>query len=563
MGRDSKQFIEYTEPRPFTLPTIAEIPNFPFPSTLIPRQTLFYSGQILEEIMWHVSDQLLVAGVAASRRSWTKYNAEGDTEEFIAELDGRNLSGAPLKFLPEYVVQVQEAIDEILAIADFDDTRSAMFARIFANNQGIPSQTVWNEDTKLKDNMQVNLAGSIQGIDALTRAQAGEWPFSVDYIRNITPFIGVTADRQVQADLDVEQSAGYPASQIGGDVQVENEDGVLETRIDGITGPMTSQSRPTYGNRTETDPTGSFQQNDPDQGYTILSHLALAIHQLRYQPPQIETFPNEQPIRDYTTNLISNTTPAIGWVVSQPTETVTQNFQNWGNWLIKGRIGITSQGLNMTAGGNPITAEASIPNCPLAVFFPPPEVTCSCTGGDNAYGIWFSSDYQSFVWSELQYGSDLPQFTGRARQKGFNRNTVLRIKGSASAGSAPISGTGEQVRVAVRTAVLGIIDVPFYTIGGLPFEDNLMDAIRNSSTEDLSWYNPRFDALLALMIEAKVSLGVSTTCPTIPGPGGVGVDDQCRDTFAATSCNINPAFAIVESVHLDEVALAGDPVDDY
>lgn len=536
----SGQYIEYQDPMPFTIPSQQEIVTLGIFSELRTRSGLNYSGTVVEEIMYEIDRENSLRG--NTKTTWKKYGSSlSDFTTFTPNKEGANLNGSPTKWFPQYIADIQSAIDVLVADPKVPDSRSAFLVRAFANGLGLPGKD-WRDTTKLKDNITVLSSGQAIVIDPLSRAQAGQWPFTPGYLQNCTTKLGVRLDGTSQADVNT-GDLNWPQSVVG------------KTTSSGVAGfdvPMTADNRPNLGNRKGP----GDDLTDRDQGYTYLSHLAHVVQMVRWQPPQVEWFPNNQTPRDYTSNIISSTTPNANWVLAQPVETTS--LQNWGNWLIKGHVGIVGQQAHIRAYPNPSVIEGSQGNCPFAVFFPPPTAHCSCSSSDDAYFIWWSNEYYGFTWNELI----LPQ-TGDATPKFFNKNTKLKVKYSiTSTGGQNV--TRNRFDVAVRTAAIGLIDVPWTTVGSVEGGGTgiLEIPLKQKLNELYPWYNPAgVDAIMALRLLCTNRASATWDCDAISVPGtGRILPDYCN---SVESCEVPDHTALIDYVWLDEEGLAGDPVNEY
>lgn len=548
--RSGANFIRYSDPRPFVVPTEENRQTGIFQVTPIPKRFLPFASSQLEEIMYELDQEYDRRGT--TKPTWKKYlRSTTDFTTFTPDREGSNLLNACLDFFAQYIKDIQDAIDGLMNDSDIPDTRAAFLARTFANNQGIPASRQYDSTTKLRDSINIPASGTTIVVDPLSRAQAGLWPFDHTVIDQIDNILGVDLKGNKQHNLDVPAS-DFPQSVIG---QID-----ADGNVPGFDIAMTPDNRPTLGSRAETNSLGTTV-GDEDQGYSYIGPIAHMVQQVRWQPPQIEFFPNNQTPRDFTTNLVNNQTGDINWVLAQPTEQNTQQAQNWGFWFIKGFVGIENNQAVIRAYPNPSVQASQTGICPFAVFFPPPVAQCSCGGGDSAFFIWHSSDFPGFSVDEI-FPIQFPEF---AKQKKFNRNTRLKVKATITSDGGD-NTTVNEFTVGVKTARIGTTDVPFTTVirqelgtGSIDtvFDINLMDAIQ----AELPWYTPGgIDGILALKMEVKTRTFAAWECDAEDGPGGRFLPDDCETIFI---CNNPDTTARVDYVWLDEEGLASDPVDSY
>jgi len=552
----------YRAPDPFTVPTTEarktvvftgslEFLNDQLPPKFFPREALHIDAVTLEEIMANISDENNSRG--RTKIQWRTYKASGanwttDTTFDNPKKDGSNLIGQSLEVFALIVDQIQTEIETLVADADFPDDLGRLFGRILANNTTIGKGKRFNDVTKLPSSFILDTKAGKQTIDPLAEAQSGDWPFDAELIGKMVPVLGVRT-----TDPDVQQ---VNISTIGGSnskIQVTDPNfpqspyGDDAAGVPGVDVDMTAANRTVF-NRINTTGIGAGRE-DPDMGYGFYAGHALMIEQLRYQPPQVETFPFTKAVIDYASNLFSTTTPNLPWVLSLPVE--TQIVQNWGLWLIKGNVGVTAGGAFLRAYNNPSAQAGAATQCPFAVFFPPAEVNCSCFTADEAYFLWVSNE-QPLVWNDLF----LTQI-GRGIPKSFGRNTRMKVDVELTGQSSP----GAEFRVGVRTSrISNVQSQPFLSIistkAGTGLDVNIMDRL-----SELTLYTPGgTDALLAIQISVSTQDSASATCATEAGPFGQFVPESCLNIV---SCSAGDFRATVKRLRIEDPALVGDPVSAY
>jgi hypothetical protein len=555
MAQSGGSYISYNKPRPFTVPVIWERQGalgIFSRSTLIPRETLHYSASALEEIMVRIDEEYTRREL--SKPTWKAYNKTNsngslDFDSFGARTNGNNLQNVPVKFFPQIIEDIQDAIDTLIADTRIPDSRAAFLARVFANNTGVPHDG-YTSVSKLKDNI-LTLNGTLS---PLTLAQAGSWPFTSGYILGAKTFkgIGAEGDRRVQLGPGGIETTdtNYPLPEWGG--TIGNAAGFDE--------PFKSTNRPNFSriNATNTSLGVGAGKTDYDQGYGYFGHLPHVVQMVRWQPPIVEWFPSNRNPRDFVENVFSRTTPNLNWVLGQPTETLIQ--QNWGFWLVKGYVGVQDNKALIRAYHNPRAQSGSISQCPFSVFFPPPETECSCGWGESAYFIWFSNT-SSFAWNSLS----LFQSAGeRAAPKKFGPKTKLKVKidGTTSGGS---SVSLQRFMVGVRTARISSVNLqPFnYVISQpMPFTGTLSVNLQEKLNEILGEQYPvggtdQIDALI-LLVESRSQ--ATWTCQAVDEGQGSFIPSSCLNLV---QCTLPDVQVLVDYVHLDEESIQGDPVDDY
>jgi hypothetical protein len=586
MGKSNiQQVFDYKRPVPFALPVVEgrrenqftgslAFLNAQLPVTQFPREGLEFSSDILEEIMFNITAEARERNNTLPR--WRKYKTSdgGDItfDEFEdPQKDGSNLSGQPVEFFPLIVRDIQNEIENLVEQAGFEDSLDKYFARIFANNTITNPGFQWNGNTKLTDGVRINTITGQQSVNLLANAKAGRWPVAATFVAGIVPTLGVrTTDPTVQ-QANIQGGAGtievtdpnFPQSPYGA------------TTASGIPGVATNL-RMTAGNRTVYNRINTDNSSlgvgagleDPDMGYGYLASVGHMVEQLRYQPPVIETFPNNIAVRDYASNLFSNTTPNLPWVLSLPVE--TEIFQNWGFWLIKGQVGVQNNQAFLRAYNNPSASVGGQGECPFAVFFPPPTANCGCSTGDSAYFIWHASG-TNLVWN------DMLLFQGRrASLKFFGRNTRLVIDATVSGGAAGTQINNAFFGVGIRTARISNVNLqPFYYIiakdlqeptsvttsvpgNNTGFSVNIMENM-NQILGNQYPIGGR-DAILALQILVQVQSRANWTCDAVDGPTGRFLPDSCANI---EKCSAGSMTALVDSIRLEEPAINGDPVNNY
>lgn len=520
------------------------------PYDLIPRETLHYSAEALEEIMIAINAEYSSRLMTAP--TWKRYKSStSDYTRFTPKSDGRTLSTVSVAWFPQYVQDIQDAIDALLEDTSIPDSRANYLARIFCNNT-IASIGTYKSGMQLKDGISTP-AGVI---NPLTDAQNGEWPFTREDLINAIPFKGVGFDKNQRINVNtgvgsIETRTGdFPVSEIG----TTDADG----NIGGIDVPMTASNRPTRGSRTQLADTSlgvGEGQPEYDQGYAYLSHVALAVQQLRWQPPQVEFWPNDVAVRDYVSNQYSNTTPALSWFLGQPTETIFG--ENWGYWLIKGRSGVQNGQALLRIYENPTAAAGSAGQCPFSLWYPPLVINCSCGWTENASFIWYTP---GFRWD----GVNWPQ-TSRGTQKQFGPNTHLKTNITSSQADAGANVTSKRFSIRVRTARIGDVNnqifVPIIDVE-VPHNGEISVNIQQKLHE---YYGAQYpigetDAILAMQILLQAYTSAGWTVDAEFAPGGLRVP---AGASTQQLCTIPDITVAVDYVSLDEVEIVGDPVSSY
>lgn len=564
---------KYSSPDPFVLPNAEEVRQSVFtgaldflndtlPRDFIRREAFHIDSVTLEEIMANVSDENNARG--NTKILWRSYKTSGDGWTTKATFDnpkktGVNLAGQAIEVFSLIVDQIQIEIEKLLADTKFPDDLGRLFGRTLANNTTINGASRFTDTTKLPSSVTLHIAGgTTTTVDPLTEAQESRWPFDASLIGTMVPIMGVsTTDPRVQnANISTTSEGSkiratdpnFPQSPYG-------DLGGNNTNIPGVDVPMSGINRTVY-NRVQKNAIGSNNKDvvDPDMGYGYLTGHSMMIEQLRYQPPQIETFPNTRSVTDYASNLFSNTTPNLPWVLSLPVE--TQIVQNWGLWLIKGNVGVTAGGAFMRAYQNPSAQAGSLTQCPFAVFFPPQTVTCSCSTGDGAYFLWARQPENPgdlpLIWDGLSISN-----TSRGKKKLFGRNTKMIVEVSLAGASSP----NARFLIGVRTErISDIQQQPFTTILSSTVSGTISVNIMDELASSLAYTVGGVDAILAIRISVGTSDSASAVCDTANGPTGTFVPESCK---SVVSCTAGDFSATVRRLRLEDPTLVGDPVDAY
>ena len=567
------QPFKYSTPDPFVLPNLQEVRqnvfsgaldflNDQLPRDFIRRESLHMDSVTLEEIMFNVSDEnnarnntkIVWRTYKTSGSGWIVKNTFDDPKK-----TGINLAGQAVEVFPLIVDQIQTEIETLVADTKFPDSLGNLFGRTLANNTTVYGGSRFNNTTKLPTSvtLHVGASGTVT-VDPLTEAQAGRWPFDASLIGTMVPIMGVSA-----TDPTI-QNANISATVVGSQIVASDPNfpqspygdlGGDNTNIPGVDVEMSGINRTVY-NRVQQNAIGSNNKDvvDPDMGYGYLTGHSMMIEQLRYQPPQIETFPNTRTVVDYASNVFSNTTPNLPWVLSLPVE--TQITQNWGQWLIKGNAGVTANGAFIRAYQNPSAQAGSLTQCPFAVFFPPQTVNCSCFTSDGSYFLWVRQPENPgdlpLVWNSMSVSN-----TSRGKKKFFGRNTRMIVEVSLVGASSP----GARFSIGIRTErISNIQQQPFTTIitstiGGT-LNVNIMDELANR----VAYVPGGTDAILAIIISVATSDSKSASCDTENGPTGTFVPESCQ---SVVSCTAGDFSATIRRLRLEDPALVGDPVADY
>lgn len=571
--------INYSRPNPFTLPVVEERRDTSgffgslfgnlLPPILIPREGLELSSKVIEEIMLRITQEYQKHGLTPPQ--WKRYfvqaNGNVTSEVFNPTLDGANIAQMPMEFFPKIVEDIQVAIDALLEDDNVPDSRGSYLARIFANNTTLV--LTWDNFNKLPASLKINSSnGGQETILPQNLAAAGEWPFSVSTVQKIVNVKGVSSTEPSVQNVDISQSRGdievtdpnFPQSPYGN----VTPSGVPGTKgIKMRSSDLTVWDRRNVSNSSQGVGAG---QEDPDMGYGYIYSVPHIIHQLRYQPPSIETFPNNIAVQQYASNLFSNQTPNLPWVLSLPVE--TQIAQNLGFWLIKGNVGVQGNAAFIRAFNNPSAAAGAAGQCPFSVFFPPPTANCACGTGDSAYFIWHSSS-SGFTWNQLalfQSAKATPRFIGR--------NTRMRLTGTTSGDAGSGDTTIGFVGVGIRTARISNVNLqPFHyvirtNVGSAKLNPNLpntgfnvnimeeMNRIHGAGVYDIGG----LDAIEAIQILVQTSSSANWTCDTEDGPGGSFLPASC---FSVKTCSAGDLSLSASSLDIYEPNLVGDPVSAY
>lgn len=573
-GFTGETFLLYSKPRPFSTPiesirrNVRAAPPF---DDIVERQFIEMAAQYIEEIMFELQVEYKIRELEPP--VWKTYKAEDEdeAEEFAPQRGGNTLKDFPIKFYPLYVRDIQDAIDTLVQDPLRPDSRGRHLANVFANNQGNPKQTQWTNETKLQNNIRVpdaTGADEFKTINPLTKAINGEWPFEASDIVDIAMKIGVTMDAREQHNVTIDDPnfpqflVGMPSGFIPGGLRDP------DLPQEGRDAPMTSAGRPTRDPRITKNLLGN-DVFDKDQGYSYMGALSLSLQQLRYQPPQIETFPTNIAAKWYTSNLVGPNTPNIAWTLAQPTEQAPPILNNWGSWFFSGFVGVEGNNLVVRTLTNPQEGEACQTECPYALFFPPETCECACTCAVTSRAIWWSSEFALLGGGVFVFNEVFPDQISPIRSKGkfFNRNTRLRIQGSSAGG---------RLRVGVKTSRLGTVDIPFINVidfgddgirpntgrgSQLPIDINLMDAIVEASANLFGgpiYETGGLDALLALSIGTTTGSIADATCPAEFTETG-----RICPNCLGNPCIFGASSISVDSVFLGEDDLAGDPITAY
>jgi len=561
-NRSSTNRVNYSKPDPFVLPVVWEKQDSIVPglsSELVPRENINYSAQILEEIM-HVID------VENQKRGnikiqWKKYKSSiTDFEVFSPNDNGLTLRSVSMSWFPQYVKDIQDAIDRLIGDDKVPDTRSAYLARVFANNTTGTPGVSFNNVTKLRD----NIATKNGTINPLAMAKDGLWPFTDEYIEDPGATLGIGFKKEIAVSINKNPGGieaytrGFPQSVIGL---------TTPSGIGGIDLPMRSDNRPIVGDRIMFKNTSQGigkGQYDYDQGYTHLAHFPHVVQMLRYQPPVVEWWPENIAIKDYVSNISSTTTPNLPWYHGQQVE--NEQKENLGFWLMKGNVGVVNNQAILRTYNNPMSQEAERGQCPYSLFYPPPTGNCSCGTIEESYFIWY---IPGFKWNDKTWlqGTNVKQLY-------FGPHTHLKVNVIGS-----ISDNGENkksflFRVGVRTARIGEINnQPFAWVieHEMPISGTLSVELQ-SKLHDIYGSQYRIGGIdgvtaICLSLEATVNKDWVVTAETykITYPnGGINVGKRLpAGSDTKFLCKIPTGQVAVDYVALDENAIAGDPVDSY
>lgn len=585
MGRPNSSInFTYTTPQPFALPVIQPRPQTQFtgslaalnsslPAILIPREGLDLSSQVLEEIMFNITLEARTRGNALPR--WRRYktgtNGQLSVSEFTnPSLSGTNLANLPVEYFALIVRDIQREIEKLVTQSGFGDSLAGYLARIFANNT-ISNATIWNNVTKLPTDVIVNTTEGEQTINPLALAQAGLWPFTGEMVGKIVSVMGVLTTNPLIQNANISTTAGeiettdpnFPQSPYG------------QLTPSGIPGTipkfkMTAANRTVYNRKNAQNSSLGVGagQDDLDQGYGYLISVPHIIQQLRFQPPSVETFPNIIAVQDYASNIQSSTTPNLAWVQSLPRE--SQISQNWGLWLIKGQVGVTSGGAVIRAYNNPSAQAGAEGNCPFNVFFPLPTSNCSCGTGDDAYFIWHAHK-TGFVWNELTLLQE-----PKAQPRFFGRNTRLAVDVTLTGGGAAGTQNNEAFfGVGIRTSRVSNVNLqPFHYViskfvqgtpsvntavpGGTSFDVPIMENMRKIIGNE--YQIGGLDSIIAIQILVFTRSTANWVCDAEDGPSGSFIPDSCK---TVETCSAGSLTALVNNLRLYEPAIVGDPVSSY
>ncbi len=567
MPKSGANIIQYEQgPTPFAVPCIKTIDLDNLRSTFIPKETLHYNAKALEEIMFQINLEFKLRDKTIP--IWKRYKSSlTDFDIFKPDPHtGNTLKTTAVKWFPQIVKDIQTAIEELIADTRVFDTLGSYLARVFCNNT-IGSEEIWNNNTKLKDGMVVPWRGSdgngtTKILNPLTRAKSGLWPFDEDYINKAPCWVGITPGGHAQVKNGVGGIQTFDPNWPQSDIGAKTPSGTA-----GIVNKMTATNRP-VSNRIipASENNWGLIYPDLDQGYGYFGHPALVVQQLRWQPPIIEWWPNEVPIKDWVSNIWSNTTPNLAWVMAQPTE--TQWFQNWGAWRLTGYTGIIGGNLIMRAYPNPSVVEGSKGQCPYGAFYPEQESHCSCSYGAWARVDWWSNQYTMLGGYPSEDGIPM-LFSGTNQDlKWFGKNTKLRLKYNISINSPGEHSTKIAFYVKIMTSALGCVDHNWQWIytkewnyndvgGDILIEINLMDI--------MSQLNPGYriqkrDAIAAIELELVSQSGANWIATAVDGPTGSYIPAGSENI---QKCTVPDVTVTVDYIALYEPPIVGDPVTDY
>lgn len=563
MPFSTPNYNEYTQPRPFALPTVwlKPIDLFGFFLQSIDRETLYYSSNILEECMYYITQEFVNRGRA--KPIWKIYHNSTDNYSTFTNPQkvGTRYQGTPVKWFPQYIKDIQEKIEELIADSSVPDSLSAYLARVFCNSVG--RRGSFTNINKLKNNIYTPNGT----LNPLTRAQVGLWPFEPAYVDGVITWIGIgpkgdsrmTAYDGSNATIKT-TDPNWPRSVIG------ESSGTL---VDGIDIPMNQDRRPDFSDYPRENADGTV---DYDQGYGYFGHLPFVVQMCRYQPPLVETFPTNIAPRHYVSAIYSNTTPNLNWYLAQPVTTGVK--QNWGTWLIQGYAGFQN-GLYLRIYDDPSTQEGEEGNCPYPWLFPPPYADCSCGYVTTASAVWWSSDFIGFKWEGNVYATDIV----KSRQKYFSPHCHLRINEMSFAANGGENVVQESLEIYVQTAKVGtnptvpswvkIIDMDaagndltgteegIVSMSTTSIDVRLQDRLRAIT----GWYPlGGADALLAVWIRIRAETNAEWTCQAVDGPDGRFLPNSCNDV---QTCTAPEVIFTAKHFWLDEYKINGDPVLDY
>ncbi len=533
MGRKtSVNKFTYGAPDPFTLPAVR--------LDGISRETLHYSAKTLEEIMYKITEEFKVRGMTLP--IWKRYKSSlTDYDSFNPDPNtGATLHHTALKWFPQYILDLQVAIDQLISDPDAHDTRKAYLARVFCNNTSPGMRSDWNTPNKLFDGITVIMGASTKKIHPLAAAISGQWPFNADYLKKVVPIVGITPSGVKQVYISTTDPS-CPKSPIS---NMENG------KIGGLSAPMTTTNRPT-SNRV-----GADGKPDYDEGYGYLGHLALAVQQVRYQPPVVENWSGDVAEKDYVSNLYSRNTPNLAWYLAQPVEQF--HLENWGYWLLGGRAGVSLNRLKLRAYDDPIAQVGEEGHCIYSVFFPPSTAPCSCGYASNAWAMWWANECIPAKWDELEV---LTTGTPIQQMKSFGRHTKLKISVDFSVGGGE-NTLEKKFYIQIKTNRIGITSewLKIYECGG-----SYSGIIQINLMEKLHQLLPNYqvggiDSLMQVRIVVTSSTHKSWEVNAIDIASGSILPN---DATTKNKCTNADCTLYVNYILLDEEMIAGDPVNSY
>lgn len=567
MGSSLNSKITYERPDPFVTPTIGfEASNlftgsFAFlnaflPLTAVPRETLHYTGSVIEDIMSNINREYDARGT--SRPVWKKYKGGTDvSDSFNPKFGGSNLNNTPVIFFPKYIEDIQSAILSLISDSRFPDSLGSLMARIFGNNTTAHQGNFWSELNSIKNNIHVLASDSdgLEEIDMLSNIISGNWaiPNTTKHFNDPLGKVGV----DIIGNKFVKNEAGsietsdpnWPAPQIGKRVVRNGEEG-----IDGVDFSMQSDGRPGPFSRRHIKDTSQGVgegQIDRDAGYSYFAHHPLTIQQVRYQPIIIERWSDEKiPRRHYVSNKFSAQSINLPWLNSQQVE--KQFFEDWGFWLVKGLVGSSEGSLKLSASNAQFTvgpAGEIVTNCPFSLFFPPSQTTCSCSAGHTSYAIW-SSNADNLNWNDITF---LQTGNPKGGPKFFGPKTRLRVKFEVNFNPGEPS-SNSWFMVGIRVSSIGNVNnqpfIPvilskgagsfpsspgdFNAVNGLSRQIHSDGAISVNLQDAIKANYPQYqagnsDSVLAIQIALHEDVSGSAICFAEDGPGGTFIPDSCRD----------------------------------
>lgn len=589
--------LTYDNPKPFAPPTLFFKEDesaqgvggffFPVPLIGIPRETYHYSAQVIEEIMVKIVQEFNIRGVTPP--TFKKYKAGNDDfDTFSPNENGVNIAEIPVKYFPNIVNDIQNAITTLLSQSRYPDDIGSLMARVFGQNTMTHNGTAtyWNGSNRIRDGYIVPATNS-DGTETLNLLSSivgtsGSFPLvlGTEHLVNPLPRMGVDflGNRFVRnAPGSIESSASdFPASVL----TKRNNDGQLEGIAAGV--PMTAETTPSFSrtNANDTSAGDGAGEVDLDGGYSFLTHHPFAIEQLRYQPPIIERFDGPEVITPahYTTNQTSNVTINLPFVLSNPKEKTWK--MNWGKWLVRGVASSSTGGLSLT--NSPAQFNGFIPtNCPFNLFFPEPQTTCSCNARNTSYAIWGSS-FEPLLWENIFIiqGAD-----PGAGVKFVGPKTRLRFKANYSAGGGGGPGSsafwGLYVRVTTQGTVNGQGFASIYVEGNpwnsLITENNILTAQAGVDSFGDAWVQTHSDgsisipidealkvaypqkttgdAITAMAIFLEEKVGGSIVCEAEEDASGRFIPDSC---VASLTCTLGTQSLSTEYIMFYEPPLTGE-----